>query len=189
MRENKLSNGQGIKRRSLIRYGIQGATLTLMSKIIPPSSETQFTSKVNRQSKNGKIVVVGAGAFGGWTALHLLRKGYDVTLLDQFGPGNNQSSSGGETRIIRAFYGSQQIYFDLTLRAIQLWKENESLMGQKILHQNGLLVFVPNQKDESIEAAIPMYKKAGLVFEKFSAGDAAKRWPQVNTADLDHRSN
>jgi len=186
MRENKFSIGQGIKRRSIIRYGIQGAAVTLMTKIIPHSSEAQITPKITSQSKNGKIIVVGAGAFGGWTSLHLLRKGYDVTLLDQFGPGNNQSSSGGETRIIRAFYGSQQIYFDLTLRAIQLWKENESLMGQKILHQNGLLVFVPRQKDESVEAAIPMYKKAGLFFEKFSAGDAAKRWPQVNTSDLDH---
>ena len=26
--------------------------------------------------------VVGAGAFGGWTALHLLRRGARVTLLD-----------------------------------------------------------------------------------------------------------
>jgi glycine/D-amino acid oxidase-like deaminating enzyme len=186
MRENKLPDGESVKRRSIIKYGIQGAAMTLMSKIIPQTSERQVTPKITRQSKNGKIIVVGAGAFGGWTALHLLRKGYDVTLLDQFGPGNNQSSSGGETRIIRAFYGSQQIYFELTLRAIQLWKENEALMGQKILHQNGLLVFVPVKKDESVEAAIPMYKKAGLVFEKFSAGDAAKRWPQVNTADLDH---
>ncbi len=160
--------------------------MTLMSKIIPESPAAQTTPKIARQSKNGKIVVVGAGAFGGWTALHLLRKGYSVTLLDQFGPGNNQSSSGGETRIIRAFYGSQQIYFDLALRAIQLWKENEPLMGQKILHQNGLLVFVTNSKDESIEAAIPMYKKAGLLLEKLTAVDAAKRWPQVNTSDLDH---
>jgi len=186
MRKRKLPPGQTINRRSIIKYGIQGAAVTLMTKIIPHSSEAGITPEKTRQSKNGKIIVVGAGAFGGWTALHLLRKGYEVTLLDQFGPGNNQSSSGGETRIIRAFYGSQQIYFDLTLRAIQLWKENELLMGQKILHQNGLLVFVANPKDESLEAAISMYKKAGLVLEKIRADDAAKRWPQVNTSDLDH---
>jgi glycine/D-amino acid oxidase-like deaminating enzyme len=174
-----------IKRRKIIKYGIQGAAMTLMSNIIPHTSEAELPGKNTRQSKNGKIVVVGAGAFGGWTALHLLRKGYEVTLTDQFGPGNNQSSSGGETRIIRAFY-SQQIYFDLTLRAIQLWKENEQLMGQKILHQNGLLVFVRQPMDKSVETAIPMYKRAGLVFEKVSANDAAKRWPQVNTSDLDH---
>ncbi|MEJ0056921.1 MAG: FAD-dependent oxidoreductase [Bacteroidota bacterium] len=73
----------------------------------------------------------GCRAFGGWTALHLLRKGYDVTLVDQFGPGNNQSSSGGETRLIRAFY-DKQVYFDLTRRAMELWKENEPRIGQKV---------------------------------------------------------
>ncbi|MFI5106918.1 MAG: FAD-dependent oxidoreductase, partial [Terriglobales bacterium] len=31
---------------------------------------------------NPRIVVIGAGAFGGWTALHLLRRGARVTLID-----------------------------------------------------------------------------------------------------------
>ena len=44
--------------------------------------------------KKGHIAVIGAGAFGGWTAHHLLKKGYDVTLLDVFGPGNSRASSG-----------------------------------------------------------------------------------------------
>src|SRR5678816_2792955 len=175
MRKRKLPPGQTINRRSIIKYGIQGAAVTLMTKIIPHSSEAGITPENTRQSKNGKIIVVGAGAFGGWTALHLLRKGYEVTLIDQFGPGNNQSSSGGETRIIRALYGNQQIYFDLTLRAIQLWKENEPLMGEKILHQNGLVVFVPQTTNNFVEASIPLYEKAGLVLEKVSATEAAKR--------------
>ena len=34
------------------------------------------------KQKKGKIAVIGAGAFGGWTAFHLLTKGYDVTLMD-----------------------------------------------------------------------------------------------------------
>jgi glycine/D-amino acid oxidase-like deaminating enzyme len=145
-----------------------------------------YSQGTNGKKSNGKAVVIGAGAFGGWTALFLQRKGYQVTLLDQFGPGNNQSSSGDETRVIRALYGNQQIYFDLTLRAFELWKENQPKMNQKILHQNGLIVFVPNAKDESIEAAIPMYKKAGLTLEKVDPKEAAKRWPQINTADLNH---
>src|SRR5580704_18527791 len=47
------------------------------------------------------VCVIGAGAFGGWTALHLLRRGAWVTLLDAWGPGNSRASSGGETRVIR----------------------------------------------------------------------------------------
>lgn len=48
-----------------------------------------------RPGRDGRVVVVGAGAFGGWTALHLLRRGARVTLLDAWGPGNARASSGG----------------------------------------------------------------------------------------------
>src|SRR3977135_3785636 len=47
------------------------------------------------------VAVIGAGAFGGWTALHLLRRGARVTLVDAWGPGNSRASSGGEPRGIR----------------------------------------------------------------------------------------
>lgn len=41
------------------------------------------------QAQTGpRVLVVGAGAFGGWTALHLLRAGAKVTLVDSYGPGN-----------------------------------------------------------------------------------------------------
>ena len=57
-----------------------------------------------------RVAVVGAGAFGGWTALHLRRAGALVTLLDAWGPGNSRASSGGETRVIRGVYGPSRIY-------------------------------------------------------------------------------
>src|SRR6266545_1147109 len=44
-----------------------------------------------------RVVVIGAGAFGGWTALELRRRGARVTLIDAWGPGNSRASSGGET--------------------------------------------------------------------------------------------
>src|SRR5687767_5889956 len=68
-----------------------------------------------------KIVVVGAGAFGGWTALHLRRLGANVTLLDSWGPGNARSSSGGETRVIRAIYGADREYTEMVRRAFTMW--------------------------------------------------------------------
>ncbi|PYP49001.1 MAG: hypothetical protein DMD45_16175, partial [Gemmatimonadetes bacterium] len=61
-------------------------------------------------SKQPHVVVVGAGAFGGWTALYLRRGGARVTLVDAWGPGNARASSGGETRVIRATYGPRAVY-------------------------------------------------------------------------------
>ena len=54
-----------------------------------------------------EVAVIGAGAFGGWTALYLREMGLSVTLIDAYGPGNARSSSAGETRQIRAAYGDR----------------------------------------------------------------------------------
>src|SRR2546423_15527412 len=43
------------------------------------------------------VVVVGAGAFGGWTALYLRRRGARVTPLDAWGPRQARARSGGGT--------------------------------------------------------------------------------------------
>src|SRR5215813_10219885 len=48
--------------------------------------------------KSPDIAVIGAGAFGGWTAYHLRKMGARVTLVDTWGPGNSRSTSGEETR-------------------------------------------------------------------------------------------
>ena len=46
------------------------------------------------------VAVIGAGAFGGWTALHLREMGLSVALIDAYGPGNARAASGGESRQI-----------------------------------------------------------------------------------------
>jgi sarcosine oxidase len=68
-------------------------------------------------SPGPRVLVVGAGAFGGWTALQLLRRGASVTLIDAWGPGHVRASSGGETRVIRATYGTHTIYTAMAARA------------------------------------------------------------------------
>src|SRR5262245_20431531 len=68
------------------------------------------------------VAVIGAGAFGGWTALHLLRQGARVSLLDAWGPGNSRASSGGETRIIRATYGPDRVYVEMVVRSLRQWQ-------------------------------------------------------------------
>jgi glycine/D-amino acid oxidase-like deaminating enzyme len=125
------------------------------------------------------VIVVGAGAFGGWSALQLLRRGAKVTLLDAWGPGNSRASSGGETRVIRATYGPAGIYTQMVARALRLWQENEQRWNLKLFFRTGVLWMAG--KDDSYErAALPLLKEVGIPFERLSAADCAKRWPQMN---------
>ncbi len=134
-------------------------------------------------SLRGAAIVVGAGAFGGWSALQLLRKGAKVTLLDAWGPGNSRASSGGETRVIRATYGPEEIYTKMAARALQMWQENEQRWNVKLFFRTGVLWMVG--KDDSYErAALPLLKEAGVSFEKLSTTDCTKRWPQINFENI-----
>src|SRR4051812_22423947 len=90
-----------------------------------PRASFLHQAKLPGLSPTSSVAVVGAGAFGGWTALNLLRRGLNVTLIDAWGPGNSRSSSGDETRVTRSTYGNNEFYFDLNVRALELWKESE----------------------------------------------------------------
>ena len=86
-----------------------------------------------------RVAVVGAGAFGGSTALHLRRAGAEVTLLDTWGPGNSRASSGDETRVIRSIYGPDIIYVGLVRRAFDLWREFERERELQLYRRTGAL--------------------------------------------------
>src|SRR5947207_12730630 len=85
------------------------------------------------------VVVVGAGAFGGWTALSLLRRRARVTLVDAWGAGNSRSSSGDETRLIRTIYDGKGPYIDLVIRASALWRDAEARWRRTIVLRTGVL--------------------------------------------------
>jgi glycine/D-amino acid oxidase-like deaminating enzyme len=125
------------------------------------------------------IGIVGAGAFGAWTALYLLRAGARVTLVDAWGPGNSRASSGGETRVVRGAYGPNQPYTKLAARAMELWKDHEAAWKQKFFFPIGVLWMV--EGEGSFErGSLPFLKEAGIPFEELTTGKMARRWPQIN---------
>ena len=70
-----------------------------------------------------RIAVVGAGAFGVWTALWLRRRGANVTLIDQYGPGSSLSTSGDESRVTRSAHGPDGHYPIWQRRALRHWTD------------------------------------------------------------------
>jgi glycine/D-amino acid oxidase-like deaminating enzyme len=130
------------------------------------------------------IAVVGAGAFGGWTALQLLERGARVTLLDAWGPGNSRASSGGETRIMRGTYGPDQPYTELAARALKLWVKYERRWKRQFLHRTGVL-WMASSRDDSFERGSPaLLRQARIKFQELSTPEMKRRWPQVNFAGV-----
>jgi len=130
------------------------------------------------------IAVIGAGAFGGWTALYLLRGGARVTLVDAWGPGNSRASSGGETRIIRGAYGPDQPYTKLAGRALELWKLHEAQWKRKFFFPIGVL-WMAESDDAYERGSLPFLKDAGIPFEQLNVSELKRRWPQISFENVE----
>jgi sarcosine oxidase len=128
------------------------------------------------------IAVIGAGAFGGWTALHLLERGARVTLLDAWGPGNSRASSGGETRVMRGTYGPDQPYTEMAARALKLWHKYERRWRRRFLHRTGVLWMASGrEEDDAFESgSVKKLRAAKIKVQELSAAQLRKRWPQIN---------
>jgi len=137
-----------------------------------------MSSALASPNRKPRVAVIGGGAFGGWTALYLLRSGARVTLVDAWGPGNSRASSGGETRIIRATYGPKAQYTRMAARALVLWKENEKRWSRQLFHPTGVL-WMAGTNDEFAKASLPLLREAGVEFEELTAAQAGQRFPQI----------
>ncbi len=131
-----------------------------------------------------RVAVVGAGAFGGWTALWLLRRGACVTLLDAWGAGNARASSGGETRAIRAIYGGDRIYSEWVARALELWRESDLRWSTQLYRQTGAL-WLCGGDDGYVRQALPVLAELGLGVRALDLDEAGRLFPQVSVDGIE----
>jgi monomeric sarcosine oxidase len=148
----------------------------LKTTIALPAAAALGTSRAHTQGP--RVAVIGAGAFGGWTALELVRRGARVTLVDAWGPGHARASSGGETRVIRATYGTRMVYTRMALRALDLWQAHDQKFGRNLFRKTGALWLFG--KDNSFgETSADALRAVGEKYEDLSAAEARKRFPQI----------
>jgi glycine/D-amino acid oxidase-like deaminating enzyme len=135
-------------------------------------------------TRNAEIVVIGAGAFGGWTALYLREMGFAVTLVDQYGPGNSRATSGGETRQIRAAYGDREIYTRWVVEALGRWQAREAEWGKKLLFNTGQITLAREWTKELTETR-KVFDRLGIAYDVIKRDDLSRRYPQMNIRDMD----
>jgi sarcosine oxidase len=135
------------------------------------------------ENKTFDVVVVGAGVFGAWTAWHLRKRGQRVLLVDAYGIAHARASSGGETRIIRMGYGSDEIYTRWSHNSLGQWKALFAATQQPLFLNTGVLWLADNDASR-LDDSRDMLKKCGIPFEVLQPPQLKERYPQVNFADV-----
>ncbi len=130
------------------------------------------------------IVIVGAGTFGASLAWWLSREGVQVTLVDQFEPGDRRATSGGETRLIRCGHGADPGYTESARRARTLWRELEAESGADLLIECGLVWFA--SRADGWEAASEATMRAqDIPVERLSPDEGTRLYPSFRGDDLE----
>lgn len=135
------------------------------------------------------VVVVGAGAFGAWTALNLQRQGMQVTLLDQYGPGNSKAASGGETRGVRSSYGGRETglqWAGWAIRSMQKWKEWDAEHSDEttpLYYETGDII-MREEMEPSMEQSMANWDQLGHPYEVLTPDEVRYRWPMIQTPDI-----
>ena len=129
------------------------------------------------------VVIVGAGTFGASLAWWLARSGHEVTLVDQFEPGDPRATSGGESRLIRCSHGSDAGYTQTARRAGELWRELERESGQTLMEECGVVWFA--HRDDGWEAeSEATLGGLGIPTQRLEPDEAARLFPSVGIADV-----
>ncbi|HVM23657.1 MAG TPA: FAD-dependent oxidoreductase [Sphingomicrobium sp.] len=161
-----------VSRRSLL-LGAGGAAVSAPALL-----------KAAPRGSTSHVAVIGAGVFGTWTAVQLLRAGHKVTLIDAWGPAHSRASSGGESRMTRAGYGKDEIYTRMARDSLPEWKA--------LSHQSGLPIFIPHgvlffsgSRDDYFDSSIAVHRRLRLPLEVLGRRELQRRFPMIDFAGVE----
>lgn len=148
-------------------------------------------AKLDTGTGAGHVVVVGAGAWGGWTAYHLRRRGARVTMIDQYGSANSKATSGDETRGIRSSYGDRttgEFWAKWARIALGRWNDFNAEWAApfrtKFFFETGDIILRATADDVIIKRTREIWTAQGVKHEVLSGDEVRKRYPMMNCDDI-----
>ena len=181
----------GIGRRDFLKVATAGAGLAITGAQGASAEENApGSAPFVRSGQVPDAIVLGAGNFGVWTALNLQRGGMRVTLLDQYGPGNSRSTSGGETRGVRSSYGDRPQGLQWgrwAVRSRQLWQEWDEEHADKLLprlfYETGDVI-MRDEMTPFMEQCMENWDVMGHEYEILTPDEIRYRWPVMHTPEI-----
>ncbi len=181
-----------VDRREFLKVATAGAGLALAgasSAVAEPGPASKRARKIP-QGQTPEVVVIGAGRFGMWTALHLNRLGASVTVVDPYGPANSRSTSGGETRGVRSSYGDRPhglLWARWANESMTRWTRWDEEYGARLLprlfYRTGDLILrdemIPEMEDSQAN-----WDQLGIPYELLTMDEVAYRWPWIKTDEF-----
>jgi sarcosine oxidase len=129
-----------------------------------------------------KAVIVGAGINGLCTARSLLRRGWEVEVVDRGPIPNPEAASFDRHRLIRAQYGDPG-YAARLPAAFAAWEALWRDVGQRHYVETGVLALSRAPGDWT-DRGRPGLDAAGAEVETLSAPEVAARWPMLETGGV-----
>jgi glycine/D-amino acid oxidase-like deaminating enzyme len=168
-----------------------GGTTPAVTELVARSEQATQIPAPAISKASGEVIVIGAGAFGGWTAYYLASLGAKVTLVDAYGPGNSRATSGDETRGIRTSYGDKGLWAELWTtwanEALGRWARFDEEWGRemkvRLFFNTGDLIFRAQQETFTTRNQ-ELWKKFGIPFEVLKVEDVARQYPVVDLRDI-----
>jgi glycine/D-amino acid oxidase-like deaminating enzyme len=124
-------------------------------------------------------IVVGAGVFGACTARALQRAGRRVLLLDAWGPAHARASSGGESRMTRGSYGSDEVYTRMAWDSLAEWSALSARAELPLFHRTGVLFFFRKAEDY-VHRTVEVHGRLKLPTKLLERGEMRRRFPMID---------
>lgn len=138
------------------------------------------------------VAVVGTGSMGALSAWQLARRGIRPMCFEQFAPGHDRGSAGGESRLFRTAYAEGSRYVPLLREARKQWRELEAESGVPLLTINSGLM-IGSRGGDFLAGVRTSIEDHGIDHEVLDSDELQKRFPQHSIGDdeeaiLDHES-
>ena len=130
------------------------------------------------------IIVVGGGIAGAMSALHLQRRGAQVTLIDRWEPGHARAASTDYNRVIRAISGRDEFYTRWARDSRSRWLELMAETGQNLMYECGALILATEGHCHWEDSTSETFDKVGVPYHRFTPEEVRSRFPQFKVDEI-----